>query len=616
MVRTLRRLAAEAFAISPRRVAETAVVTLVLSATEGIGLLLLVPLLQLVGVDTQQGALTRIVAAFGAVFRTVGLRPTLGSVLGVYVGLVALQSLLQRRESVLSADLQQDMVTTLRTRLYRAIAGMRWVQFARTRSSDYSQVLTDEVARVGTAVYYVLDLLVLIVVSLVYFALAFRVSPAMTAFALICGALLALTLRHEIERAHATGEDLSTSWTRLYAAVSEHLGSLKLAKSYGAEGRHAQVFAHLSQELGEVGRTNVRAAARLRQQLTIGSAALLAAVVYVSYTLLAVPTAQLLLLLFLFARLVPRLTTVYERARALATTLPAFAAVVAMEERCLAAAAPSVGRAQAIDLAERITFEHVTFDYREDGRSPAVRDVTFTLDAGATTAIVGPSGSGKSTLADLLMGLLTPTEGRILVDGVPLDAGRLDAWRDQIGYVAQEAFLFHESVRANLLWAKPDASEEEIWHALRLASADAFVRALPHGLDTVVGDRGVLVSGGERQRLSLARALVRRPALLILDEATSSLDSENEARIQQAIDKLHQQMTIVVITHRLSTIRGADTIHVVDRGRLVESGTWTDLVGRRTGRFRELCEAQGIDARSDAGPSPVVRAFRPRFSNP
>jgi ATP-binding cassette subfamily C protein len=228
-----------------------------------------------------------------------------------------------------------------------------------------------------------------------------------------------------------------------------------------------------------------------------------------------------------------------------------------------------------------------------------VRDVTFTLDAGATTAIVGPSGSGKSTLADLLMGLLTPSEGRILVDGVTLDGGRLDAWRDQIGYVAQEAFLFHESVRANLLWARPDASEEEIWHALRLASADAFVRALPHGLDTVVGDRGVLVSGGERQRLSLARALVRRPALLILDEATSSLDSENEARIQQAIDKLHQQMTIVVITHRLSTIRGADTIHVVDRGRLVESGTWTDLVGRRTGRFVELCEAQGIDARSD-----------------
>ena len=350
-----------------------------------------------------------------------------------------------------------------------------------------------------------------------------------------------------------------------YAAVSEHLGSLKLAKSYGAEGRHAQVFAQLSHELGEVGRTNVRSAARLKQQLAIGSAALLAAIVYVLYTLLAVPTAQLLLLLFLFARLVPRLTTVYERARALATTLPAFAAVVAMEEHCLAAAAPAVGRAQAIDLTERIAFEHVTFDYREDGRSPAVRDVTFTLDAGATTAIVGPSGSGKSTLADLLMGLLTPSEGRILVDGAPLDAGHLDAWRDQIGYVAQEAFSLPPRACARTCCGRsPTPPKRRFWHALRLASADAFVRALPHGLDTVVGTAASSSRAASVQRLSLARALVRRPALLILDEATSSLDSENEARIQQAIDQLHQQMTIVVITHRLSTIRGADTIHVVD----------------------------------------------------
>ena len=365
-----------------------------------------------------------------------------------------------------------------------------------------------------------------------------------------------------------------------------------------------------------MGRTNVRSAARLKQQLAIGSAVLLAAIVYVSYTVLAVSTAQLLLLLFLFARLVPRLTTVYERARALATTLPAFAAVVAMEERCLAAAAPAVGRAQAIDLTERIAFEHVTFDYREDGRSPAVRDVTLHArrrrhDGHRRSVRVGQEHDGR--LADGPADAVRRADSR---RRHAARAGHLDAWRDQIGYVAQETFLFHESVRANLLWAKPDATEEDIWHALRLASADAFVRALPHGLDTVVGDRGVLVSGGERQRLSLARALLRRPALLILDEATSSLDSENEARIQQAIDQLHQQMTIVVITHRLSTIRGADMIHVVDRGRLVESGTWTDLVARRTGRFRELCEAQGIDARSEAPPSPVVRAFRPRSSNP
>ena len=144
----------------------------------------------------------------------------------------------------------------------------------------------------------------------------------------------------------------------------------------------------------------------------------------------------------------------------------------------------------------------------------------------------------------------------------------------------------------------PEATEDELWQALASASADVFVSALPDGLDTLVGDRGVLVSGGERQRLSLARALLRRPSLLILDEATSSLDSENEARIQQAIDQLHRQVTIVIITHRLSTIRDADVIHVVDGGQLVESGSWNELIALRSGRFRALCRAQGIDDHS------------------
>ena len=275
--------------------------------------------------------------------------------------------------------------------------------------------------------------------------------------------------------------------------------------------------------------------------------------------------------------------------------LPAFTILTDAEHRCLQAAEPPIAQRRGIGLAEGIQLQRVTFDYRDDGRSPAVDGVTLTIPAGATTAIVGPSGSGKSTLADLVMGLLIPSEGRILVDGQPLGPDRVEAWRNQIGYVAQETFLFHDTVRANLLWARPDAHEDELWRALRLASADEFVAALPQGLDTVVGDRGVLVSGGERQRLALARALVRRPALLILDEATSSLDSENEARIQRAIDQLHRQMTIVIITHRMAAIRGADAIHVVDRGRLVESGTWDELIASRTGRLRELCRAQGIE---------------------
>jgi ATP-binding cassette subfamily C protein len=564
------------------------------SATEGIGLMLLVPLLQLVGVEAQRGPLSGFVTTFAAALSTVNLRPTLGLVLGVYVGVVALQTVLQRRQSMLGALFEQEIVTALRTRLYRAIAGARWTHFSQERLSTCTQVLTEETARVGTATYCTIDVLVGVVTTAIYLGLAVRISPAMTTLVLAGGAILAVSVRGRIEEARLVGENYSRASSRLHAAISDHLSSLKLARGYGVEQRHTEEFDRLSKQLDDVRADTLRSATRLRQRLNVGSAGVLAAIVYVSYTVLSVSTAQLLLLLLLFARLVPRLTGLYEKSQTIASLLPSFVTVSEVERRCLAAAEPPVRAACGFDLADRIDFERVTFDYPQDSERSAVCEVSMTLGVGATTAIVGPSGAGKSTIADILMGLIEPSSGRLLVDGAPLTRDHLVAWRDSIGYVPQEPFLFHDTVRANLLWARQTASEEDLWRALRLAAADTFVAALPHGLDTVVGDRGVLVSGGERQRLSLARALVREPRLLILDEATSSLDSENEARIQQAIERLHQQMTIVVITHRLSTIQRADTIHVIDRGRLVESGSWDDLIGRG-GRFRELCLAQGID---------------------
>lgn len=322
---------------------------------------------------------------------------------------------------------------------------------------------------------------------------------------------------------------------------------------------------------------------------------LLAVIVYVASAVLNVNAAQLLVLLFIFARLMPRLVAIYRQIQALASVLPVLDAVNDLERECMAAAEPFSSKGSDISFERSIRFESVSFTYLRRAKTPAVCDVDLEIAAGLTTAIAGPSGAGKSTLADLLIGLLSPTIGRILVDGEVLGTDRLASWRRQISYVPQETFLFHDTIRSNLDWAKPGAREDELIQALRLSAAYDFVSGLPHGLDTAVGERGVLVSGGERQRLSLARAILRRPRMLVLDEATSSLDSENELRIQQAIESLHQQMTIAVITHRLSTIRHADVIYVVDQGRVVESGSWADLMSRPAGRFRDLCRAQGIE---------------------
>jgi ATP-binding cassette subfamily C protein len=245
-------------------------------------------------------------------------------------------------------------------------------------------------------------------------------------------------------------------------------------------------------------------------------------------------------------------------------------------------------------VAHTVRLENVSCSYGTSGPK-VLQDVTLAIPSGRTTAIVGPSGAGKSTLADVLIGLLRPVSGAVTVDGRPLGDADLTAWRRAIGYVPQDGFLFHDTVRQNLRWAEPDATDAEMWAALERAAAADFIKGRPEGLDTIVGDRGVRLSGGERQRLALARALLTAPRLLVLDEATSSLDAPNEQLILDAVRALSGSVTTVIITHRLAAIRFADVIHVLENGRLVESGSWPELVARN-GAFTRLLRAQMADA--------------------
>lgn len=252
-------------------------------------------------------------------------------------------------------------------------------------------------------------------------------------------------------------------------------------------------------------------------------------------------------------------------------------------------------------LKGHVRFEGVAFSYAE--KAPVVSDITMEALPGQTIAIVGPTGAGKSTLLNLLTRFYECDEGRILIDGVPLMELSKEWLRDHIGYVTQESFLFNASIRENLLLAKPEATEEELWAVLAAANADAFVRRLEQGLDTVTGERGTKLSGGERQRLSIARALLKNPPILLLDEATSAVDNETEKLIQQALDRLRRQRTTFVIAHRLTTVRDAHQICVLERGRMVESGQHDELLARdgvyarlASGGFRETLGRRAEEA--------------------
>jgi subfamily B ATP-binding cassette protein MsbA len=257
-------------------------------------------------------------------------------------------------------------------------------------------------------------------------------------------------------------------------------------------------------------------------------------------------------------------------------------------------------RAGAKPLAQgeaTIRFEHVGFAYA--GGPATLEDVNIEVRRGETVALVGPSGGGKSTLLNLIPRFYDVTEGRVTIDGTDLRDVTLASLRDQIALVTQEPFLFDDSIRANIAYARPEASQAEIEAAAQAAAAHDFILDLPRGYDTQVGEAGARLSGGQRQRIAIARAFLKNAPILLLDEATSALDTESEAQVQAALARLMAGRTTILIAHRLSTVRGADRIHVIDRGRVVETGDHAALI-RKRGLYARLAKSQDLDARDGA----------------
>lgn len=554
---------------------------------EGSGLLMLVPVLQKVGLggahqatgDSILNSVENISAAL-----------SLPTALALFVAIKAAQAALRAASSTFTLKIQTDFDCFLRERFYRTMIRAHWLFLTRQRSSDLSQALLVELSTVGHASQLVLSFLSVALVGGAQVAAALSLSVPMTALAIGSGLMVAFALRGLRRRGHALGEFARKQRSEMTAAVSEHLAGMKIAKSHGRETQHFTHFHRAMTEIAAHAMRLHRVSALTGVWLEIG--AVFALALFVLFASGRVDSARLLVLMFVFTRLLSHNTTLQNLWHGIARSLPSFTATERLRAELAAAAEPPAPAVPArIALRDAIRLEDVAFAYDPTQPNEALRGLSLAFPARQVTALCGPSGAGKSTLADLLLGLLSPTRGRVLVDGAELAGERIHSWRQSVGYVPQDTFLFHETIRANLLWAQPEASEGDIRAALRAAAAEEFVDRLPLGLDTVVGDRGMRLSGGERQRLALARALLRRPTLLILDEATSSLDPGNERLVQDAIEKLHGELTIVLIAHRLSTVRFADRIVVLEQGVVAESGTWDELCAREHGVFRKLAAA-------------------------
>lgn len=573
-----RRLSRSFFSTAPTQILIAAVLAVALGFIDGIVAVLLLPLLAAAGVDVLQGSLGDLAAYVRRGFSVLRLEPTLGVALLVYVAATALQSLLTRLRTLASARAEHAFIVKLRNRLYASIAGANWLYVSKTRASELAHVLTDELTRVGYATVEVQNTLTGVFVALVYISLAARISWPMTATVVGAGAVLFGLLGPQILKSRNQGKHISEITSRLYTAVVEHVAGLRTAKSYGAEQRFVDSMAAVSEELAETQITSAKAYAASQLWFDVGSVSALAILVYAGLTRLGLSPAAVLILVYLFARVMPRVAQLQRGIQFIAHMLPSFEAVDALQARLDAEQERDAPASVSIPLQENVRLEHVSFSYGS-ADAPAISDISLEIPHGTLTAIVGPSGAGKSTIADLVIGLQRPSSGHISVDGRRLDDLLLPSWKREIGYVAQDTFLFHDTVKANLLWVNPTATDDQIADALQTAGAE-FVFRLENGLQTVLGDRGTRLSGGERQRLALGRALLRNPRLLVLDEATSALDLENERHVLDAIDHLRGKVTTLLITHRRSAAQRADRIYVLDEGRLVDSGSWDALSSR------------------------------------
>jgi subfamily B ATP-binding cassette protein MsbA len=418
-----------------------------------------------------------------------------------------------------------------------------------------------------------------------------RISPSMTAVAAVVLIAFAISL----SKAFKTIRPLFRARPKLNAEVTgrltESLGGVRVVKGYHAEEREGKVFAGGVHRLLD----NVIKTLTMTSLMSLSSTVLMglvsAVIMFLGAQKILAGTMTLgtfitftIFLGMLIAPLVqivsigPQLTeaiTGLERTREVLSEKP--------EDE-------QPDRTIVLDRVDgMVVFEHVDFSY--DTGKPVLHDINFDSGPGTVTALVGPSGAGKSTIIGLIAAFYVPTSGRVLVDGYDLAHVRLDSYRTQLGVVLQDTFLFDGTIRENVAFARPDATENEILEACRIARVDEFAEAFENKYDTVVGERGVKLSGGQKQRVSIARAILADPRILILDEATSSLDSESEALIQEGLRYLMRGRTTFVIAHRLSTVRRADQILVIEAGRIVERGTHESLYAAG-GRYFELYTKQ------------------------
>ena len=560
------------------------VLGLLRSLSEGVGIGLFIPLLD--GLMTGARPRARgqwLVDTMERLFQGVPPDRRLAIIVLCVFAAVLAGALLGYLHGILFGWVNGNIAHDLRRRIFRQLLTVRFGFIERDRPGRLLNVLASDTWRTSDALSILVEQMITASTVAVYVTLLLLMSWRLTLLVAAAMLLISSAVRLLTRGARALGQQVTRSNSELAHRMVEGIDGMKVIRAFGQECHEQRRF--------DLASSHVRRAI-LRMSFLEGAVhpvyEVLAASLLLSIVFIAAPRSSdvsvFLVFAFVLYRIQPRVKE-FDAARVrLAALSPSVEQVLSLldtaDKEYLRSGTVTHGR-----LERSIVFDRVSFRY-DAADEPALNEVSFSIPAGRTTAFVGPSGGGKSTVIKLLLRFHDPINGTITVDGRPLPEFELDFWHSQIAFVGQDVYLFNTTVRENIAYGRLDAGRDEIVEAARKADAHEFIERLPDKYDTVLGHHGVRLSGGQRQRISLARAIIRNPRILILDEATNALDSISEQWIQETLDRLSENRTVIMIAHRLSTIERADQIIVLEKGQV-----------RECGRLPELVNAGGLFAR-------------------
>lgn len=565
------------------------VLLVVSSLLEGLTIFSLAPIVDYL-IDPDLKAASPFTNKIAIGMQSAGVPFTLGNLLAVMFVLSLLTSVF----SIITANIiirtKYVVMSDLILGSFKSFFSARWQFFSSSSQGMLLNTFTREMNAVGDAFLSVALFFTCIMRLLFYLIIPFYISWEVTTISLAIACVLASPFLILGRVSYKLGQTNTLTANQISSVLQESLSSAKLILGFGNQHKSLEKLKHVFD-------THIRATVTfqtLNQSITQACRPLV--VVVIATALLAgswykIPFSELTVILFSLFQTIPLFGDLAAKRTSLDNLLPSFEQIISLQQKAKQLEQRS-GTIVFSGFEHGLALDQVSFAYPDCQQT--LMNISLKIPKGKMVAIVGESGTGKSTLIDLIMGFSEPGNGRIMIDGTPLQQFDIISYRQRIGYVPQDSILFNMSIRDNLLWANENATDPDIKHACLQANAAEFIEKLPQGYDTVVGDRGVRLSGGQIQRVALARAILRKPDLLILDEATSSLDSLSERLIQEAIEAIASETTVIVIAHRLSTIIRADHIIVLQNGRIVEQGTYQDLV-KKNEKFNQMVKLQMLE---------------------